>query len=548
MNLFAPVRDPVVVKELGGMSRRGRTYLGRIFYVTLAGILVYAVAAPVLDGGRVPSTSEYALLGRRLFTAFTALQMVFLPLAAAIAASDLLHREARLGTLQILLLTPLGPDRIVAGKWRAVMIETLTLALAGAPGMAIAVYLGGAGVEDLLWSFFLPIVMSGVAAAMAIYYSLRDRTVVEAAFRSYLVLQFSCLPYFVFMGFATTGPFIGRSRGGGGWEIGALPCWIHPYCAWAAAANPARSGELASHGWIGATLASTWFCRRYLRLAADVLRPSRQGSPFLDGPVHGGPAKNPEIHASAPAGPVWERWPLLWKEYSTRPVRLPASPRVTLGILFAVLMLISLASGPLGALVPLYLFGGFTLVLALAIGSGHFAREKERRGFEMLLSTPLRASHVVGTKLVSGLLGAEPAILLLFLTIAFGWLLSGARFSSDIPLTVGAFLLFSYILASALSLRARSYRSAFVAAAAVSGFLLIGIPILMNVLEGTALGALPAVEFASYALHPLRVHYLEHPVAHRAWIVPANLALYAAASLLLVGDMIRRYRSMAEGR
>jgi hypothetical protein len=62
VNLFLPLQDPVVAKELGGMSRRGRTYFGRIFCVAIAGIPVYAVASPVLDGVRVPSTSEYALL------------------------------------------------------------------------------------------------------------------------------------------------------------------------------------------------------------------------------------------------------------------------------------------------------------------------------------------------------------------------------------------------------------------------------------------------------------------------------------------------------
>src|SRR5262245_44989827 len=153
VNLLLPLSDPVVVKELGGMSRRGRTYFGRIFYVAIAGVLVYSVAAPVFDSGATPSTSEYALLGRKLFNALSWLQMLFLPLVAAVAASDMVYREARLGTLQILLLTPLTGDRIVTGKWKAVMLESLTLALSGSPALAIAVYLGGVGVEDLAWSF-----------------------------------------------------------------------------------------------------------------------------------------------------------------------------------------------------------------------------------------------------------------------------------------------------------------------------------------------------------------------------------------------------------
>ena len=40
--------SPLIVKELGGMSRRGWTYLIRTFYVILTAIPVYAVAAPAL--------------------------------------------------------------------------------------------------------------------------------------------------------------------------------------------------------------------------------------------------------------------------------------------------------------------------------------------------------------------------------------------------------------------------------------------------------------------------------------------------------------------
>jgi ABC-type transport system involved in multi-copper enzyme maturation permease subunit len=538
VNLFLPLADPVVKKELGGMSRRGRTFFGRVFYVTLAGIIVYSVASPVLDGGATLSTSEYARLGRKLFEAFAWLQMLFLPLVSAVAASDVVHREARVGTLQLLLLTPLTGDRIISGKWKAVMLETLTLGLSGAPAMAVAVYLGGAGVEDIAWCFCLSFVLSGISAAMAICYSLRDRTVVEAAFRAYLVLQFSALPY----------GFLYATLHGSDFPLGFAAAWIHPYCAWHAAANPGLSG-LASHGWIGATLVSLWVARRYLRSAAGHLKNSRELSGFLEGPIPGKPKEDPNdiLWRKAP-GPVWDRWPLLWKECSLRSVRLSPAARSVLFVLFSLLTMTCVFGRPESALILLFVVGPVSLVVGVALGSGHFAREKEHRGFEMLLSTPLSPGHVVAAKLLSGVIGLEFLGLMAFMAVGFVVLVTGREASGLVVLTVGAFVLFSYVLASALSLRSRTYRTAFVSTAAVVVFVLVGIPVLMNLLAGSPMGHVPALRFASYALHPFRFFMAEELIPYDGWVVPVNLLTYVAGSLALVGHMILRFRAVAQGR
>lgn len=524
------------------MSRRARTYFGRIFYVALAGILVYSVAAPVLDSGATPSTSEYALLGRKLFQSFTWLQMLFLPLAAAVAASDIVSREARMGTLQLLLLTPLTGGRIIAGKWKAVMLETLTLALSSSPAMAISVYLGGVGVEDLAWCFCLSMVLSAVSAAMAIYYSLRDRTVVEAAFRATLMLQLSCLPYWLLFGIMTavTGP----SSTFVPFDVAAA---IHPTCAWFMAANPAKASLLGAHAWISASVVSMGVAWYYLVCAAGHLArtPKILESPALQTPQE----RNPnDILWREPPGPVWERWPLLWKECALTTVRLSPSARAVLFVLFALLTLTCLFGHAAGAMVQLFLLCSVALILCVAVGSGHFARERERRGFEMLLSTPLRPSEVVAAKLVSGVIGGEAVCLGLFIVAGFASLANSGEVSGWVAFTVGAFLAFSYVLASAVSLWSKSYRSAFVTTTAILVFLVIGVPVLMNLLEGSAVSYFPGVQFASYALHPYRIFTTERPVPLREWVVPANLAAYVSATTLLIAGMIARFRSVAQDR
>jgi ABC-type transport system involved in multi-copper enzyme maturation permease subunit len=443
------------------------------------------------------------------------------------------------GTLQILLLTPLTGDRIVSGKWKAVMLETLTLGLSGSPAMAISAYLGGVGIEDIAWCFCLSFVLSGISAAMAIYYSLRDRTVVEAAFRAYLVLQFSAMPYGLLYALCHQSDF----------PLGYLAVWIHPYCAWHSAANPGQSGPVASHGWIGATLVSLWVAWLYLRSAAGHLVNPRQASSFLEGPIPGKPKDNPDdILWKKPPGPVWDRWPLLWKECSLRSVRLSPAARTVLFVLFSLLALICLFGRAESALILLFVVGSVALLVGVALGSGHFAREKEQHGFEMLLSTPLSPGHVVAAKLLSGVIGMEFLGLAAFMALGFGVLVNGREASGLVVLTVGAFILFAYVLASAVSLQARTYRTAFVSTAAVIAFVLVGIPVVMNLLQGSALGEFPALRFASYALHPFRFFMTEDPVPCGGWVVAANLFTYVAGSLMLIGHMIFRFRAIVQGR
>jgi ABC-type transport system involved in multi-copper enzyme maturation permease subunit len=531
--------SPLIVKELGGMSRRGWTYLVRTVYVVLTGFLVYGVAGPAISGGRTLFTSEFAELGRRLFHAFTSLQMFFLPLASAIAASDMLHSEARRGTLPLLLLTPMRPWGIVFGKWKAVMLYTATLALSGLPVLAIAAYLGGVGPLDLVWSLTLSLAMSGASAAMALCYSVRDRTVVEAAIRAYLMLQLSVIPY----------AFVGLFLAIGGLRDAPMMvmAWLHPTLAWAAAANPAESGVFGSWGWVGATLCTGYWVRRYLKAAVQPLVLTREGSKFLDGPAQGGPLRNEESHEAVRPGPIWEEWPLLWKECATRTVRLPNAMRAILLILFALLTLIAFFNQPDGAIIQLAILCPIALLLAVAIGAGHFSRERERRGFEMLLSAPVSAVRIVGAKLVAGLLGMEVLSLLGFIAVGFYSLRTGPS-AMELLLTVGSFLAFSYVLASILSLHSSSYRTAFLGAAGVIVFLLIGVPILSDLLNSSPIARTREFHFLVRVLHPTRAALPEQYSMDRDLLVPSLVAIYATASTAMVGAMIFRLRARAGGR
>jgi ABC-type transport system involved in cytochrome c biogenesis permease component len=110
------IADPVAAKELRTVSRRWQTYVGRVLFVAATGYLIYAFTKDALRATMSPSA--YAELSRQLFVRCEAVTTVLTVLAAVIAASDMLAREIRNGSLGLLLLTDLTPGRVVLLCWQ----------------------------------------------------------------------------------------------------------------------------------------------------------------------------------------------------------------------------------------------------------------------------------------------------------------------------------------------------------------------------------------------------------------------------------------------
>src|SRR5262249_5058577 len=156
------------------------TYVGRCLFVGITTYLLYqywteawAINAGTEDVPRAVSVSQYAQLGRQIFLRCEWVSLALTVVAAVIAGSDMIAREARTGTLGILLLSNLTPRRVVVGKWKGVLMITLALYLCGLPVQAIAVYLGGVGPADLARSTVFTLGLGAVAGAVTIYFSAR---------------------------------------------------------------------------------------------------------------------------------------------------------------------------------------------------------------------------------------------------------------------------------------------------------------------------------------------------------------------------------------
>jgi ABC-type transport system involved in multi-copper enzyme maturation permease subunit len=493
--------DPLTRKEIGGFARRWQTYLGRVVYVGLIGLIVFDFWRSMTAEARYVSVSEYASLGRRLFETFFWLQFVFVSLASVFAASDLVTREANAGTLGLLVLTPLTPRAIAFGKWKAALTQSAALLLCGAPVLAICAYLGGVGPWEIAWSFSVTLGQAAMGSALGLRASALCRTATRAVLMGVLaVLAFALAPILLlFMG---------------GVPALFLAPFLHPlYAAVAATASSGRGSEFLAGAWVTATPASfalAWLVVRSVAKEIDrriVAGPDRvtvhREMPTLETYYTRAPGR--ARRSLALRGGVWEDRPLLWKELATRAAgRLRPETRTTLLLLSFFFIAGSCVITEGKALGFFYFLASLFLLLATAAGASLFAPEKEGRRLEMLLSTPLTAGQIVRTKLLAGVAAPESLLVLALwgLTVV-GWSWWSGVAGVLIFGTVSTlFLAFTYLLAAAASLKARSVRGAFLFTSGVVLLILVGLPFFRGLIDFRS-GREPAIGWLLRWLDPL---------------------------------------------
>jgi ABC-type transport system involved in multi-copper enzyme maturation permease subunit len=492
-----------------------------MLYVSLAGLTIYLFLGR-LSGARSPS--ESAALGRHLFNGLVTFQMGYVSIVIAHLTADLLLREARSGTLQLMLMTPLSGWRIGFGKWKVGLAHAATLILAGLPSLAMAAYLGGVGPWDLLWSASLSLGLAGFASSLSLYNALTSRSPVRATVAAMATITIAGLGLAVVI-------CIGSAVVGPSWVV-FIGCMLHPMVAAIGAANPAIFGELSSYGWIGATVFSLALSQVFIMSTAGHLSISSTLDELLAPRGLAASEVTPGI-PSLTNRTVWDRNPLLWKEISGNDFsRLGWTRRTTLVAFLPVLLVASnvLSEGSANLGVWLMILTG----LAMSAGAVLFVRDKEGRHLEVLLTLPVTSAQIVGAKLLSGAWTVEGAAFFLWTVIVVGFWQSW-RMETLIPLEtlIVLFILFSYILSALASLHVRTPRGAFLLAASIVWGVLFGIPVLQHVLPSQLLTA----------LHPtiLGMSLLQIGGGPSASI-GGFVALYGATMAGLIGIMVYRYR------
>jgi ABC-type transport system involved in multi-copper enzyme maturation permease subunit len=501
-----PVLDPVTVKEIFGISRRGQTYVGRVIYVGLIGLILYQFWSYNIARQPFLSPSAYAALGRDLFRQFVPMQMFMVGLASIGAAADRIIREERAGTLGLLLLTPLSARRIAFAKWKAAMAQAGSLILCGLPVVAVCVYLGSVGPWDLLWCFAVTLSMAMLGAAFALRASAIYATVPRALVMAFLYLIGYTLLPLILIFVAGVG------------AIFAAP-FLNPVYSvyWLVIEKTTASDSIWVYAWIPATLVSfiaSWYIvgRVGPLIERRVKVPKLPTLPIVDPEMPAAVLPTPKKLSDRPVvrltREVWERDPLLWKEFLTRGGSRWSAEVKSMFLVYSLIFislfwLFSQAGHSLGCFAFL---GVLFCFLALVNGASLFAPEKEGRKMEMLLSSPVTSAGIVRSKLLAGMASPESVrVLLLALATAvgFSWW-SGP----GILVYVGVlmlFLVFVFMLSAAASLHANSLQGAALGTAGILCCLLLVVPIIVSVLTppGRMDDSLPPVLLLMSSLNPV---------------------------------------------
>lgn len=530
MNPLRALLDPVAVKELSGSARRWQTYVTRGIYIVLCGWILWSYSDDILHASARFSPSTYARLGRDIFQAFIALQVGLALLFGASAASDLLSKEVRLGTLGVLACGPLTPWRIAFGKWKAAMAQTVSLLFCGLPVFGICAYLGGVTPVHVLCGFCISISAAGLASAVGLYFSSLFRSLAGALMLSLGVLAaYFFLPIIWFERDAAWSTFFAHTQLAYALQFGIF--------------DRGRSSLGLTDAWWSACTISLIAALGLVRAAAGRIALLAVRTPtvplitrFFAALDRYYETHNPgNILIFSRGDAVWESRALLWKELQTRASgRLRNSVRISLVLLLILAIAFTVELRYL--YVPIWISTLLLWFLALSNGASLFVKEKEERKWDILLATPLGSWDIVGAKLLAGMVPILPALSIFALfwgaSSLVNRLTAGDIFISMLSIVLPA--AFAYLIGTVCSLRARSLRGSFTAALSfVTGVMLV-IPLLCtsthDLSDLRAAWISPAPYIDAMCRHGLRSTYYSDVTE----LVSTFTLIYGGASLLLL--------------
>lgn len=476
MNPLRWLLDPVAVKELSGTARRWQTYVARGTYVSLCAFVIWSFSDQIRFAVSARySPSAYAQLGSEIFLAFILLQSGLVLLTGASAASDLLCKEVRLGTLGVLACSPLTPWRIAFGKWKAAMMQTASLLFCGLPVLAVCVYLGGATPRVLVSSFSISFAAAALSCAVGLFCSSLFRSSATA-----LMVSVGVIAVYTF------GPVYFER------DLMLEPVFAHVQLLYALKNSmgplpPSQAG--LGDAWMSACVFTLGISLALVRATASRIDELAVRTPtvplltrFFAALDRYYETHNPgNILLFSRGDAVWETRALLWKELQTRASgRLRNSVRISLVLLMALALTFSVELRYLN--IPIWISTLLLWFLAISNGASLFVKEKEERKWDILLATPLGSGDILSAKLLAGIVPVVPALAV----FALFWLTSIA-INRLTPADIGVSLLsiglpgaLAYLLGAVCSLRARSLRGSFTTALSVMIGISVGIPMLCD--------------------------------------------------------------------
>ncbi len=159
---FGDWLSPMLVKELR-QGMRSRIFMAAFYLTQLLMILTVVFNLVATSEGSTETDTAGFLNG--LFWIMISIPLLFL---TPIRGFGSIHEEIRGGTIELVFLTRLTAWRIAAGKWTALMVQTLLLVSAILPYVLLRYFLGGVNVIEDLQTLLLLLLTSASLTALTV--------------------------------------------------------------------------------------------------------------------------------------------------------------------------------------------------------------------------------------------------------------------------------------------------------------------------------------------------------------------------------------------
>ena len=183
--VLGPFTNPLASKEMLARMRSPRTFVIALLELLPLSAIAAGLYVMIANSSNADSSSN-ASVGRLFFAGISAVELGLICLLAPALTADLISGERERQTLDLLLVTPLSRRQIVVGKLVAALGSLLLLIVLALPIQAVAVLIGGVGLEELALSLIILTLTATTYGCVGLYWSARLRTTRAAMLLSYV--------------------------------------------------------------------------------------------------------------------------------------------------------------------------------------------------------------------------------------------------------------------------------------------------------------------------------------------------------------------------
>ncbi|MFK7821596.1 MAG: ABC transporter permease [Planctomycetaceae bacterium] len=406
--LLAKLELPLFARELTELAAKKRTYGLRVVY----SMVLFWFGIGTLGDQLVATSSvrsQFSMMGNgdRLFEALFSFQIVAIHILTPALVCSAITNEKERNTLGILLLTRLGPWRILFEKLCSRLLPVLTCVLLSVPILALSYSLGGLSWNPLVNGLILLVLTSVQIGCLTLVCSSFFRTMTGAFIASYVVQ--------LGVGFAVFGNLFANMqamrRGFG--EVGFLSegvLGISGYVVWSRSGtlNPLEMITTRAVWIILSSLAFFGLARFFLVRRASAKSKSRVLALFkqLDRFFVWSNQLTGGITLVSDVGSLPGDDPIAWREVTKKSLG-------TARYLFRVFLVLELPTaffcvmaagmgsfyGEYNRLAPLACgLWSISLLIVMIKAAGLIASERSSETLDVLLTTPLSAKEIISQK------------------------------------------------------------------------------------------------------------------------------------------------------